>query len=305
MAESRLNVVTGAFSYSGRYITRRLLAMGEQVKTITGHPREDDEFGERVQAVPFNFDKPDQLVEGLRGADTLYNTYWIRFEQGERTFDKAVANSRTLIQAAEDAGVRRIVHVSIANPSADSDLPYYRGKALVEQAIRESGLSYAILGPTVLFGDEGILINNIAWYLRRMPVFAIPGSGEYRMQPTYVDDLAALAVEQGHRDENIRTDAVGPEQFTFNGLLKLIADTVHSSTLILHLPPRMVLLTTQAIGAFVEDVVLTREEVEGLTRNLLVSSEPAICPTKLSDWLAEHADTVGRHYLSEVKKHYA
>lgn len=233
MPDVRKNVVTGAFGLSGRFITRRLLEMGEEVKTITSHPRHDDEFGDRVKAEPLNFNNPEQLTESLRGADTLYSTYWIRFEYGDKTFDRAVENTKTMLRAARDAGVRRIVHYSIANPSIDSDLPYYRGKARIEQAIRESGLSYGLVRPTVLFGGDSILINNIAWFLRHSPVFGVPGDGEYEIQPAHVDDVAGIAVELGHMDEDIAVDAAGPDQFTFNEMLKLIADTLHSKTLII------------------------------------------------------------------------
>ena len=87
------------------------------------------------------------------------------------------------------------MHISITNPSLDSPLPYFRGKAILEKEIRASGISHAIVRPTVLFGKEDILINNITYLLRRLPVFAIPGSGDYRLQPIYVEDLAEIAVE--------------------------------------------------------------------------------------------------------------
>lgn len=304
MVDVRTNVVTGASGYIGKYITRRLLAIGESVKTLTGHPNRPTEFGDRVKVCSYSFDKPGQLVASLRSAVTLYNTYWIRFASGDLTFDKAVENSRMLITAAQAAGVRRVVHISIANPSEDSSLPYYRGKALVERAITDSGLTYAILRPTVVFGEEGILINNIAWLLRHMPVFGVPGSGDYRLQPIYVDDLAEMAVNLGHREENVVVDAVGPETFTFNELLRLIAGTVRSRARIIHVSPKLALGVSKLLGAVLGDVILTPEEVEGLVANLLVSNYVPAGHTNLSEWLAEHADRIGIRYMSEVKRHY-
>ena len=128
-------VITGAFSYTGKYATRILLSRGYQICTLTYHPERPNGFGDRVTAFPYNFDRPDELRRSLEGASTLINTYWVRFPHGGSTFETAVLNSRTLIQAAKDAGVRRIVHVSIANPSNDSPLGYYKGKAQVEQAV--------------------------------------------------------------------------------------------------------------------------------------------------------------------------
>lgn len=304
METSELNVVTGAFGYTGKYITRRLLAIGKTVRTVTGHPNRPNPFGDQVSVAPFNFDRPDKLTESLRGATTLYNTYWIRFSYGQVTFDRAVQNTETLIKAASEAGVRRIVHISIANASPDSPFPYFRAKGLLENAIVHSGLCYAIVRPTVIFGPEGILINNIAWLLRRLPVFAVAGSGDYRLQPVFVEDVAEIAVAVAHENQNVILDAAGPETFTFNQLVRLIARTVRSSAKIVHLPPGLALLLAELVGRAVNDVLLTRDEVAGLLANLLVSHSPPTGHTRLSDWLARNADRVGVTYLSELQRHY-
>jgi NADH dehydrogenase len=301
---AEMDVVTGAFGYTGKYITRRLLAQGRRVKTLTGHPDRPHEFGDRVTAAPFNFDNPPALVESLRGAATLYNTYWVRFNYGAATFDQAIANIKTLIRAAEEAGVRRMVHVSIAQPALDSPLPYYSGKAQLEEALKTSRLSYAIIRPTVIFGDEDILINNIAWLLRRFPLFAVLGKGDYKLQPIYVEDMADLVVDAGGKTENVIFDAVGPEVYTFDTLVRLIAKTIRSRARLVHLRPDLALILSRVVGVFVGDVILTQEEVAGLLANLLVSSGPPTGRTRLSEWLRDHAGTVGAKYASEVKKHY-
>ena len=304
MAEPALNVVTGAFGYSGRYIARRLLAAGKRVLNLTGHPGRPNPFDEPVDSAPFDFDRPERLTESLRGARVLFNTYWIRFPYRGRTFEQAVENTRTLIRAAKEAGVRRLVHVSITNPSKDSPLPYFRGKAVLEEAIAESALSYAIVRPTVIFGPEDILINNIAWLLRRVPVFAVPGSGTYRLQPIFVEDLADLAVSLAEQAGDVVVDAVGPETFTFEELVRLIARTIGRKARIVHLPPGLARLGSRMLGLLVGDVLLTRDEVRGLMADLLVSAQPPTGHTRLSDWLAHNADRVGTRYASELKRHY-
>jgi len=295
--------VTGAFSYSGKYITRRLLAQGHEVITLTGHPNRPDPFGGQVKAFPLDFDE-SALTRSLRGVDVLYNTYWIRFDQGGNTQPRAVTHTQALVRAAAAAGVHRMVHVSITNPSADSHLPYFSGKAANEQAVIESGMSYAILRPTVLFGTEDILINNIAWLLRRFPFFGQIGDGQYKLQPIFVDDLAALAVEAGSRSDNFIWDAVGPDIFTFDELVRLVGESVGHPRPILHLPPRLALTAAQFISLFVRDIVLTPEEVDGLMTGLLVSSEPPRGKTRLADWLRENRETVGAKYASEIARHF-
>lgn len=298
-------VVTGAFSNTGKYVTRLLLSRGYQVRTLTNHVERENPFDERVKVFPYNFHDPEQLRRSLRGASTLINTYWVRFPHGASTFEAAIQNTRTLITAAKDAGVRRIVHVSIANPSVESQLSYYKGKAQLEQSVINSGLSYAILRPTVIFGSEDILINNMAWFIRRFPVFAIPGDGRYAIRPIYVEDMARLIADAVGRSENAVLDAVGPETFAFEELVKLIAEQVRRSVRLVHLPMPLAYVATLVTGWFVGDVILTWEEYQGLMGNLLASEGSSVGQTRLSAWLAENHEQVGRRYASEVARHYA
>jgi NADH dehydrogenase len=295
--------VTGAFSYSGKYITRRLLECGEEVITLTGHPNRPDPFDGKVKAYPLDFDE-QSMTPSLQGVDVLVNTYWVRFDKGENTQPQAVENTRKLVNAARAAGVKRMVHISITNPSAESHLPYFWGKAANEKAVVGSGMSYAILRPTVLVGDEDILINNIAYLLRRFPFFFLPGDGSYRLQPVYVDDVAELAVEGVYRTDNYIIDAVGPDIFTFKEMVQLIGEKIGAKRPLIPVTPRLALLAAQFISLFVDDVILTPEEVDGLMAGLLVSDEPPRGKTRLADWLDKNRDKVGTNYASEIKKHY-
>lgn len=297
-------VITGAFSYTGKYATRLLLSRGCEVRTLTFHPQRENPFGDAVQVFPYNFDRPEQLANSLRGASTLINTYWVRFPHGESTFDTAVQNTRTLINAAKIAGIKRIVHVSIANPSLQSPLGYYRGKAQLEQAVVGSGLDYSILRPTVIFGPEDILINNIAWFVRHFPVFGIPGDGRYGIRPIYVGDMAHLIADTVEQKANTVIDAVGPESFTFEELVRLIAGQLDRHVRLVHVPMALAFLSTRLTGWLVRDVVLTWEEYKGLMDNLLAPEAPSAGQTRLSQWLAENREHVGRNYASEVARHY-
>jgi len=296
--------ITGAFSYTGKYVTQLLLDSGYRVRTLTFHPERENPFGERIEVSPFNFDRPDNLRDSLRGTSTLINTYWVRFPRGNSTFESAVHNTRTLIAAAKEAGIRRIVHVSIANPSLDSLLGYYKGKALLERTVIESGLSYAIVRPTVIFGAEDILINNIAWFVRRFPVFGIPGDGKYRIRPIYVEDMARLIAEATQQMTNNVMNAVGPETYTFEELVQLIADKVGHSVHLMHVPTVLAYFATWITGGLVGDVVLTWEEYRGLMAELLAPEGPSSGQTRLSSWLSENRERIGRRYASEVARHY-
>lgn len=302
--DTGLDLVTGAFSYTGRVIAARVLDSGRQVRTLTGHPDRTDPFGGVVEAMPYTFDEPERLVRAMTGVTTFYNTYWVRFERRGATYAQAVHNSRALFQAAREAGVRRIVHISIAKADAGSDLPYYKGKAQVEQELAASKVPHTIVRPTVVYGRGDVLVNNMSWLLRRFPVFGVPGSGEYRVRPVHVDDVARLCVggAEGTGEEII--DAAGPEVFTFNDWVTTVRDAMGARARLVHLPPDLVTSLAGIIGRLHGDVVLTRQEVAGLMADLCTTDGPATGRIAFSDWLAEHSAELGRGWASEIGRHF-
>jgi len=299
-----IDVVTGAFGYTGSYIAERLLAAGRQVRTLTRRSPDGHRLAGRVEAVPLRFDTEEVLAAALRGVDTLYNTYWRRFSSPDVGFADIVAQSQMLIGAASKAGVRRLVHFSVSNASADAPTDYFRAKAQVEQIIRSSGLSYAIVRPTLLYGPGDILINNLAWTLRRMPLFGVPGGGDYSVQPVLVTDLAELAVHLAGAADDGTTTAAGPDTYRFADLVRVIRDRIRAPARIVGMPPSLSLVGSRVIGRIVHDTVLTRDEITELMAGLLVSAEPATCPTPFSAWLETQADTIGRRYMSELARNY-
>ena len=302
MDSKEIHVVTGAFGFSGKYIAKQLLDAGHEVRTLTNSLNRENPFGSRVKASPYHFDDPEKLVESLKGATVLYNNYWVRFNHRDFSYAHAVENSLRLFEAAKSAGVRQIVHISITNPSLDSPFEYFSGKARLEQAIIESGIAYAILRPAVLFGREDILINNIAWFLRLFPVFGVFGDGKYRLQPIYVDDLAELAVEQGRKTDNVIIDAIGPETFTYQELVKEIGKAIGKQRPVVSVPPSLGYFLGKLVGLIHRDVTITHDEVAGLMAGLLYTVSPPTGRTRLTDWVREHADDVGRHYSNELAR---
>ena len=258
-----------------------------------------------MTVAPYDFDREAALVSRLKGAAALYNTYWVRFDYGKVTFGKAVENTQRLLLAAKQAGVRKLVHLSVSNPAEDASFPYYRGKAVIEKFIAQSKLSYAIIRPTLVFGGEQeILVNNIAWLLRRFPVFAIPSPGTYRLQPIHVDEVADLAVHAASHVENQTIDAAGPDIMTFDEMVRLIAWKIKSRAILFRASPAFSLFLLKIVGLMVNDVVLTRDELGALKEERLLSKEPPIGRTRLNDWLDRNGDRLGRRYASEMVRHF-
>jgi NADH dehydrogenase len=299
-----MDVVTGAFGYIGRYITAHLLENQRQVKTVTTHVNKPNPFGEVVQAYPYDFDRPERLVETLRGVDTLYNTYWIRFPHNGMTFEKAVDNTGILFACAARAGVGKIVHISVTHASPDSALPYYAGKGRQEALLKQAGVPYAIVRPTLVYGREDILVNNIAWLIRKFPLFPIAGDGTYRLQPIYVGDLAAIAFEQAREATSSTIDAIGPETYTYRAFVAHIASTLDRRSRLFQVPPQVVIGFGRLAGLWVRDVILTSNELKGLMAEYLTSDQPPNGPTRFSDWLKANRETIGTSYTSELERHF-
>jgi len=304
MGARSFDTVTGAFGYIGRYIAAEALARGRTVQTFTRRSGEGTPLAGKVRVVPQDFDDEDFLREHLRGCDVLYNTYWVRFDRGAVTFEGAIERSTRLFAAARDAGVRRIVHVSVTNCTEDSKLPYYAGKARVERALEETGISHAIVRPTLVFGVEDILVNNIVWMLRTMPLFAVPGRGRYRVQPIFVEDVARLCVDAAARTQDETFDAAGPDIMTYAEMVRLLRTAIRSRRRIVYLPAWLALLLCRLVSVFVRDVILTRDELDGLRQEMLVSAEPPRGTLRLETWLADAAEALGTSYSSELDRHF-
>jgi uncharacterized protein YbjT (DUF2867 family) len=302
----RRAVVTGAFSYSGGMIAKRLVDQGCEVVSLSrhaapaGHPLADV-----VPVKPLQFGDVEALVGALAGAEVLFNTYWIRFARRGATFDGAVENSRVLFAAAKRAGVGRIVHLSVTNASASSPFAYFRGKAAVERVLAQVTAEHAVIRPSLVFGGrEEILINNMAWLLRHLPVYAVPGDGAYRVQPVAVGDVADLALAASLRTGSSVEDAVGPEAYTFDQFLALLAGAVGSRARLVHLPSSAVAGFGRALGLLLRDVVITPEELGALTSGLLTSAGPPTGHSSFAAWLPSQGDWLGRRYASELKRNW-
>lgn len=294
------DLVTGAFSYTGARIAERLLEVGREVRTLTRRPPPG---GSPIETFVYRWGR-EPLLEALAGVDTLFNTYWVRVTHGGTTYADAVENSRLLFETAADAGVRRIVHVSITKADQAPHLPYFAGKAAVESALRETGVPHAIVRPTVVFSEEDVLINNIAWLLRRIPVFLIAGDGRYRVRPVHVDDVARICVEQARSDDEVIVDAVGPDDLAFGDMVRHIRDSVGSRAALMNVDRRLLLPVAWGLGVALRDHLMTGEELDGLMAELVTSDAPTTGEISFCEWVEEHAGELGRTYVSEQRRNY-
>jgi uncharacterized protein YbjT (DUF2867 family) len=298
-------LITGASGFIGGAITDQLIDRAT-IRSLTSHPHKN-RFAARVRSFPYDFDQPTRMAEAFRGVDVFVNSYYVRFNYGDETFELAVDRTRDLIAQAQAAGVRKIVHVSVSNADERSDLPYYSNKGRIERLVRDSGVDYTILRPTLVVGRGDILVNNIAFFLRHLPVFTIFGRGDYRAQPTDVDAFAAVAVDAIGGDHHGQTVPVaGPNDWTFRDMVRAIRAAVGSRSLIVHAPAAVALAGLKVAGLLLGDVVLTSDEVKGLTREYLYAEQPLRRGAGFAEWLAGDgvASALGRRYESELARHF-
>lgn len=301
---TRRDAVTGAFGFTGRAISVQLLDAGRDVVTLARRVDEADPIAPRLAIHPLDFTRPDRLAEALSGVDTLYNTYWIRFPRGASTFERALEQSSTLFAAARWAGVRRLVHVSVVKADAEGETPYVRAKGELERRVVESGLDWSIVRPTLTYGPSDILVNNLAWALRRLPVYGIPGDGRYRIQPVHVDDVARICLEAADGEGGLTVDAAGPETMAYRDMVAIVRSAVRSRSLVVPMPTWAVLGAARALGVLLRDVVLTRHELLELSSGLLTSYAPPLGRISFGPWVVANADTLGRRWASELARNY-
>ncbi len=295
-------IVTGALGYSGKVISEKLIERGFSVKTLTNSLHKPNPFGKNLEIASFNFDRPDELIKSMESYDTLVNTYWVRFNHKSFNHQDAVKNTKILIDTAREAGIKRFVHVSITNPDKNSNLEYFRGKGELEEYLVTSGLSYSIVRPAVLFGRGDILINNIAWMVRHLPVFGVFGDGGYKLQPIHIDDFAQVLIDEAQSAVNHTINAIGVETYTYKQLVQTIMEILSISKPIISVPPFLGYLAGKIISSLKGDVTITREEIKGLMDNLLYVSDNALGKTKLSEYILENKDSIGKIYANELER---
>ena len=214
----------------------------------------------------------------------------------------AVKNSKKLFLAAKEAGVGKIVHVSVANPDKAPDWAYFRGKVIVEEFLKKTGVSHSIVRPTLLYGhQQDVLVNNIAWLLRHLPFFGMFGDGKYPVQPIYADDVANICIDQGQLSENTVVDAAGPDTFEYREFLDILSKGMGRRNILIPIPDWLTLMVGQLMGLLLQDIVITEAEIRGLRQGLAASSEEPLGTTSFRDWAEENGDDLGRIYRNDIK----
>jgi NADH dehydrogenase len=215
--------LAGATGYVGRHVVERLLRRDHELVVLARTPERAGWLTDRgVELVHGDLEDQTALRRLVEGAGAVINLVGIIVEMGRQTFERVHAGgTRALVAAAREAGVPRFVQMSALGARPDAAATgYHRTKAAGEEAVRTSGLSHAIMRPSLIAAPGNEVLKRLVGMLRFSPVMPVIGDGLYKLQPVWADDLAeaiALAVERS--DLQGTFDLAGPDQLTYHQLL--------------------------------------------------------------------------------------
>jgi NADH dehydrogenase len=294
-------LVTGATGYIGRHLVARLVAAGETPRCLVrpggvrqGLPQTGVTFFEG------DITQPASLEPALRGAEEVVHLAAVVAnvkQQGpvnyRRINDEGTAN---LVRAAREAGVRHFIHMGGINTVPGTPNSYLRTRYNGEHHVKEGGMPYSILQPSILFGKGAAFFTALADLVKTAPAVPVPGDGRLRFQPIWVEDVATcllrLLAEDG-RNETIPVG--GPAQFTYDQLLQLVCKAVGKRRALVHVPLFLVRPGVMVMESVLPRPPLTRAALElfdsGLDNIATLTAVPArfgFQPKSLVDDLAEH-----------------
>ena len=249
--------VAGGSGFIGRAIVRRLAGIpATRVRLLTRdaeRARHKFEAPANVEFVSADVTNRDSLKPALAGASAVvsavqFDGYPIENPRRGLTFERVdYGGTVALLDAAKNAGVSRFIYISGAAADENSSQSGFRAKGRAERAIRESGLSYTIFRPSLVYGAGDRVMNMLVNALSISPVMPVPGTGQQKVQPVLVDDVAAcVALALGGRGRNGAFDVGGPARMTFDDLIRLVMEITGRHRLIIHVPEAIMRLAGAA-----------------------------------------------------------
>jgi uncharacterized protein YbjT (DUF2867 family) len=282
--DAKIVALAGGSGFIGRAIARRLVAGGIHVRVLTRNP-ESARARLNLPGVEFvsaDIGNPASLLQALGEANAIvdaiqFDGYPVENPRRGLTFERVdYGGVLALVDAAKQSGVDRFIYISGAAADEKSAHPGFRAKGRAERAIRESGLTYTIFRPSLIYGPEDKVVNGLARALRFAPIFGVPGTGRQKVQPVLVDDLAAcVTLALSGRGHNRTYEIGGPELMTFDEMMRVIMDASRHRRPLFHIPEGAM----RAAGAVLEKLptpLLSRDAVTFVTADNACDIKPLV-----------------------------
>jgi NADH dehydrogenase len=187
-------LLTGATGFVGGHLLQRLLAEGHAVRALVRNPQKPNQFpAENVTLIQGDVADGAGLTEGLKDCDAVIHLVGIIVEDGKATFERVhETGTRNVVEAAKRNDVARFIQMSAIGARADGVAPYQTTKWKAEELVRQSGIPYCILRPSLIFGPGDGFVSQMLDVMRKAPLFRpVPGDGMPRFRPVFIDDVTA------------------------------------------------------------------------------------------------------------------
>ncbi|HUO05728.1 MAG TPA: NAD(P)H-binding protein [Candidatus Binataceae bacterium] len=277
--------IAGGSGFIGSAIARRMAAAGNlEVRILSRNPEAARKRMNLpgIEFVRGDVTEPATLVPAIAGADVIvaamqFDGYPVENSRRGLTFERVdYAGTVALIDAAKKAGARHFIYISGAASDETSSHPAFRAKGRTERAVRESGLTYTIFRPSLVYGPGGMAITMFVRMLRFAPVFGVPGTGKQKVQPVLVDDLAqCVTMAAQGRGRNGVYDIGGPDLMTFDDMMRVIMDATGYRRPLFHIPAGL-MRAIGAVAGMLPNPVFSRDAVTFVTADNACDIAPLV-----------------------------
>jgi NADH dehydrogenase len=294
-------LVTGCTGFVGSHLVNALVEQGFGVKCLARGGKGLEHLpAERITFVTGDVTKPDSLAPAMEGVDTIIHLVGIIREKGDATFERVhVEGTRNVLQAARSRGIHRFIYQSALGAREDGITGYQRTKWQAEELVRKSGLEWIITRPSIIIGKWGDFVQILVDLVKKPPVIPVIGSGEYKLQPLYVGDLAQAFIkmlgpaaagtseirnskseinpkpekpETPNSESEIRNpqsaipwnrvyEFGGPEQLAFNQMLEITKEVLGVRKPMVHLPVALMKPVIRAMESVLPNAPVTSDEL--------------------------------------------
>jgi len=295
-------LITGATGYIGRHLVSRLVAQGERPRCLVRNIKRASSIlpAGTLEFVQGDTTSPASLETAVQGVDTIVHAAFITADQkqsaGNHYQETNVQGTANLVEAAKKAGVKRIIVISGLGTKPDKPGSYMQGRYLAEKMVKESGLDWTIIQPSVLFGKDAPFIKGLTDLIRTAPVVPLIGGGKVMFQPIYVEDVVTVIIkvlQEPERTKNKTYTIGGPAYYSFTQVIDALLQAMHKKRIKVPTPTPLV-----GIGAAVMEAVLPKPPLTKAAMTLFtfdnttdlhsVERDFGFTPMSFTTYLTEH-----------------
>src|SRR6266516_1747203 len=295
-------LITGAAGYLGLHVVARLVAQGQRPRCLVRDTGRAANIlpTDKVELVQGDTTRPDSLIAAVQGVDAIVHASFITADKKESLGNHYevtnVQGTANLIKAAKDTGVTRMIEISGLGTKPDKPGSYMQGRYMAEKMLKESGLAWTIIQPSVLFGKNAPFITGLAALIRTAPIVPLIGGGKVKFQPTYVEDVVTVIVkvlEEPERTANHTYTIGGPAYYTFTQVIDELLHAMHKTRIKAPAPTPLV-----GVGAALMEAVLPKPPLTKAAMTLFsfdnitdlnsVERDFGFTPMSFSAYLQEH-----------------